>query len=112
MADRMLTVADLYEVHHDLNRRCFDGILPECTIAIGPSRYTKESIFGEYYPTGYGKGMILVDTRVADTDTKMRATVAHEMIHQWQDLLGMRLDHHSVFKGWCQHIHQLTGLTP
>lgn len=108
----MLTEADLQKVHRHINRHCFDGILPDTTIQIGKSRYTKESIFGEYYPTGFGKGMILVDPRVASDEFKMHSTVAHEMIHQWQDLLGFRLDHHRVFKAWCQHIERITGLIP
>lgn len=109
----MLTESDLQAEHRRLNKVCFDMILPDTTIHIGKSRYTKESIYGEYYPTGFGKGMILIDPRLKQGDEfTIRSTLAHEMIHQWQDLLGFRLDHYRVFKAWSQQIERLTGLIP
>lgn len=95
-----------------INRTCFDNLLPACPIHVGPSIYTKERIYGEYYPNGYGLGLILICPEVADTEERMLNTLAHEMIHQWQDVAGLRLDHRGLFTAYAQHITTLTGLVP
>lgn len=104
----------LIEWHNELNAQCFGGALPLPTFHVGvsvekrPKWERGEWAEGEYHGNGYGKGMILVDPRAPVP----KATLAHEMIHQWQDLLRKPMDHRTVFQAWCQHIERITGLTP
>lgn len=115
MADGMLTEDMLEEWHDQLNSKCFDGVLPRCTFYIGLSRNpaVKDGNYMALYDGTYaGRGTIFINPRfVKDPETAL-ACLAHEMIHQWQELCGLRTDHRAVFNAWCQHIHELTGLVP
>lgn len=114
MADGMLTPDMLKEWWMELNSICFDDQLPECTFVIG--EYRGPDMKGEYaalyYANYAGSGTIFIHPDSATDLTYAMECLAHEMIHQWQDLCRLRLDHRAVFQAWCQHIHQLTGLNP
>lgn len=108
----LLTEAVLSSWHQEINSLCFDGILPMPSFYIGLCRdpAVKAGDYEALYYADYvGRGTIFINPAHA---TDYKACVAHEMIHQWQDLCGLRLDHRAVFKAWCQHITQLTGLVP
>ncbi len=109
----MLNLVDeLQDFHVHINWLCFDGLLPSCPIAVGKSKYSKGKLYGEYYPNGYGVGLILIDPTCAASVLDMHRTMAHEMIHQWQDLFHMPINHGYMFQAWRAHITELTGLIP
>lgn len=105
-----MTEADLLAYHRALNEQVFDGILPDVPFQLSASKEKDYPRCGEYHGNGWGKGLILIDPAHHDTDTDLVATLAHEMIHQWQDLMGLRLDHCYSFKGWAAVIKERTGL--
>lgn len=115
MAERMLTVDMLKEWWMELNSICFDYQLPECTFVIGPYRgpdLADGTYAACYYANYSGSGTIFIHPDSTADLTYAQECLAHEMIHQWQDLCRIRLDHRAVFKAWCSHIHELTGLVP
>lgn len=105
----------LSEWHDELNASCFDGALPQATFCIGTIR-SYEAPEGPYmacyYADSVGRGTIFIHPDYASDPEVVKASLAHEMIHQWQDLCGLRLDHRAVFKAWCAHITNITGLVP
>lgn len=108
----MLTTDMLSYWHDELNAMCFDYQLPECTFVIGA--YRGPDLKGEYaacyYANYSGSGTIFIHP---DSDGDLlyaKECLAHEMIHQWQDLCRLRLDHRAVFQAWVVHIFDLTGL--
>jgi hypothetical protein len=110
----MLTTAMLAEWWWVLNASCFDLCLPECTFVIGPYRGPdlKEGTYDACYYANYsGSGTIFINCDLDDL-TYVQECLVHEMIHQWQDLCRLRLDHRAVFKAWCQLITKRTGLVP
>lgn len=108
----MLTEQALADWHMELNALVFDGVLPMPTFEIGPCR--DPELKGEYeacYSPDYsGKGTIFLQPEYAGTEYAARSCLAHEMIHQWQDLCGLRYDHRAVFHAWGTRIEQRTGL--
>lgn len=116
MADWVLTEEMLELWHGELNELCFDGLLHPCTFYIGLCRDPALKGTGDYealyYADYVGRGTIFINPEYCTNGTEVLAALAHEMIHQWQDLCGMRLDHRAVFKAWCSRINELTGLEP
>jgi hypothetical protein len=101
--------------HDELNASCFDGILPRCTFYFGLIRGCEAPKFPYmacYFADSIGSGTIFIHPDHAHDPDVVKSSLAHEMIHQWQDLCGLRLDHRAVFKAWAQHIAQITGLDP
>lgn len=99
--------------HDEFNAACFDGVLPTCTFVFGESKTVRSFVaMAEYIADGHGKGTILLDPRHCVDIPTARACLAHEMIHQWQDLCGLRLDHRAVFNAWCEHVTNITGVVP
>lgn len=102
----------LSQWHDELNAACFEGVLARPSFYIGLIRGADAPDFeydGCYYADSIGRGTIFINP---DTEADPKAILAHEMIHQWQDLCGLRLDHRAVFKAWAQRITELTGLIP
>lgn len=101
--------------HRELNAKCFDSLLPECTFVLGNYRgpdLKPGSYAACYYANYSGSGTIFLPVASSLDLTYAKECVAHEMIHQWQDLCRLRLDHRAVFKAWCSLITQRTGLVP
>jgi hypothetical protein len=115
MADGMLTEDMLAEWHGKLNSKCFENVLPLPTFYIGlcrdPVLGADDDYEALYYADYVGRGTIFINPRYCTNPEEALAALAHEMIHQWQDLCGLRLDHRAVFHAWGQHIYQLTGIT-
>lgn len=110
MARGLLTEAVLSSWHQEINDLCFDGVLPMPSFYIGLIRGADAPAFEYeacYYADSIGRGTVFINP---DFLANAKASLAHEMIHQWQDLCGLRLDHRAVFKAWAEHITQLTGL--
>lgn len=105
----------LEQWHAELNASCFDSVLPRPTFYVGVSRNpaVKDGNYMALYDGNYmGSGTIFVNPVFVKDELTAKACVAHEMIHQWQELCGLRTDHRAVFKAWCQHITDITGLVP
>ena len=109
-----VTEALLKQWHRELNEQCFDSTLPDATFYFGLCRDTEVKLDYEalYYGDSIGRGTIFINPAYNGTEAKAKACLAHEMIHQWQDLCGLRLDHRAVFNAWCSHITSITGLVP
>ncbi len=91
-----------------LNVEVFDGLLHPCQLTYGPLE--GEDVYGMCYPLEVERVRIHIDAR-ADTRGCMLATLAHEMIHQWQHQHGLDMTHGDVFKGWAEVLRIKTGLT-
>lgn len=114
MARGLLTTAHLESWHDELNASCFDYQLPKCTFVIGVYRGPEKMGPYEacYYANYDGSGTIFIHPSNTGDLRFAKECLAHEMIHQWQDLCRLRLDHRAVFHAWCHHITQITGLVP
>jgi predicted SprT family Zn-dependent metalloprotease len=107
-----LTVSQLCDIWHDLNRRYFDGSLPPITLvwskrltsSVGMfvSRTGPRSAWGETTTGRIDKREIRLSlrlltplfTRTPFGANELISTLAHEMIHQWQfDILKRRPNH-------------------
>jgi hypothetical protein len=110
-----MTEDDLRRWHRAYNGLCFEYVLPDCSLYLGLSR-DPDLADGEYeaaYTPDYcGRGTIFINPAYCTDEPKAKAALLHEMIHQWQDLCGLRLDHRAVFQAWCTHITSITGLVP
>lgn len=103
----------LSAIHDELNASCFEGVLPRCTFEFGLCRdpAIKDAEYEALYYANYsGSGTIFLNPAYNGTVAEVRACIAHEMIHQWQDLCGLRLDHRAVFHAWGAHILSITGI--
>lgn len=114
MASRLpLNIDTLPTYHQFYNDLVWGGLLPMPTFVLGRSKVKRKFIaMGEYHPTGWGTGCILIDPSQCATEDDQIAVLLHEMIHQWQDTYDFRLDHRGLFKAWCGHIETLTGFVP
>jgi hypothetical protein len=116
MAEWVLTEQMLAEWHDELNALCFDYQLPRTTFVVGYSRDAdwkdRTAYMALYLPDCEGKGTILLNPDYVKDEHGAKAMLAHEMIHQWQDLCALRLDHFAIFRAWAEHITNLTGLVP
>lgn len=85
---------------HVINKAAFSNSLPY------PSEIVVKKLRGAWgtchCDTTFGKPWSIISISTDITDRKMFiATVAHEMVHQWQYHFGDgKLNHGSVFKDW------------
>lgn len=108
-----VTEALMHQWHRELNRDVFEYTLPDTTFVYGKSKTVRKfKALAEYIPDEHGKGTILIDSTQVTDERLAKACLLHEMIHQWQDLCGLRLDHRAVFNAWCSHSTSITGLVP
>lgn len=87
-----------------LNEVCFGGLLEVPTFTSGSCEYP--DVFGVYYPD---QERIHIDER-CDTFTMFLSTMAHEMIHQWQDQNSKPVNHGNQFRSMAAHVKRRTGL--
>lgn len=88
-----------------LNDLCFGSKLVEPTFTSGTCEY--ENVFGVYYPD---QERIHIDDR-CNTVSLFMSTMAHEMIHQWQDQTDKPVNHGNQFRSMAAKIKRRTGLT-
>lgn len=81
------------------NRAIFGRALGPCQIVIADLEHC-----GEYL-----EQVIKVSSRITCMD-EAKATLLHEMVHQWQDEHGFKIDHGETFKGWSHIIYGYTLL--
>lgn len=96
-----------------LNTECFAGELLPPQITYGNETtegYGSDIADGVTFPLGGQR----VRVHLADTLTTRQAilaTLAHEMIHQWQYQHDLPMNHGETFTGWANLILAETGLT-
>lgn len=81
------------------NKQLFDGELPTPKILLVDLEH-----YGEYLDN-----VITVSTNITDRDIAL-STLLHEMVHQWQDLRGHKVDHGVHFLSWQGLILTATNL--
>lgn len=67
-------------------------------------------VYGLCWPLSNSRSHIQIDPTLCATRGDILATLAHEMIHQWQHQLGEPMTHGESFKGWADAIRDRTGL--
>jgi SprT-like family len=105
-AGDMPLAARLTYLHHQLNQRHFGAALAPLDIQV--SRRLARRL-GHYTPkslTGLQTGEIVISQRHIRRDgwSEAEHTLLHEMVHQWQDETGRRLDHGSGFRAKCRAV--------
>ncbi|HVA58784.1 MAG: SprT-like domain-containing protein [Gemmatimonadaceae bacterium] len=101
-------VARLQALHVRLNAERFDGTLRAVPVRV--SRRMRSRL-GHYVPAGEHTTVeIVVSRRHIQRDGWDDAvdTLLHEMVHQWQDESGLRVDHRATFRRKAREV----GATP
>jgi hypothetical protein len=90
-------VSRLRSLHQSLNLQWFDGSLATVRIALSTRMRRK---LGHYEPRSEGEPAIVIARRHLTRDGWLAVadTVLHEMVHQWQDENGLRVDHGPTFR--------------
>lgn len=81
------------------NTQVFEGALPMPVFLVKDLKH-----FGEYF-----QGAITLSSMTSILDAA-KATLLHEMVHQWQELHNKPLDHGHEFQTWRVLILEQTGL--
>ena len=104
------TQSDMRAAWIMLNETCFGGLLEMPRFTSGQTDMP-EAVFGVYYPEGDKgiKPLIHIDQR-CDTVSMFLSTMAHEMIHQWQDVNNKPVNHGNQFRSMAALIKRRTGL--
>lgn len=103
-----MTQDELKLLYSLLNTACFEGKLPMPVLTFG---YSEEpSVFGLYYPAAMGTPRIHLDERCT-TFEYQAVTMAHEMVHQLQDIEGKPTHHGNFFRSQAARIKRLTGIS-
>jgi SprT-like family protein len=101
-------IRELSRWHAAYNDERFGGVLP--TVPIRISRRMRSRL-GHYSPAADGReAEIVVSRRHIRRDEwgEVLHTLLHEMVHQWQDLNGMPVDHGAGFRTKARAV----GITP
>jgi hypothetical protein len=81
------------------NKQLFGSLLPMPKFVVVDIEHC-----GEYLA-----GTITISSRMSTPDLA-KATLLHEMIHQWQDHTGEKIGHGATFKDWAGMIRAVTNL--
>lgn len=100
------TQAEMKTVWRMLNDLCFASKLDEPTFTCGPAEF-EDPVFGVYYPD---QERIHIDSNLCTNVGALLATMAHEMIHQWQDQTNRPVNHGNLFRSKAAEIKRRTGL--
>lgn len=92
-----------------LNRECFNGELKLPQLFFGPIPAEFGETMGLTWPLESGISRIHLGP-LNDTRKSFLATLAHEMVHQWQHQNGLPLKHGHTFTRWSRPIRRKTGL--
>lgn len=99
---------NLHEKWAELNASCFDGELWPCEITVSPNtEWTSETWGGCFHAPQNRVAIWLWD----EIDPELlEATLAHEMIHQWQRQHGYPMHHNKQFRRKAKLVFERTGL--
>ncbi len=81
------------------NTKVFEGDLPMPTFHVADIKH-----YGEYF-----QNKITLSSNITDLNSA-KATLLHEMVHQWQDFRGKPVDHGHDFQTWRELILSMTNL--
>lgn len=81
------------------NRKLFEGDLPTPSLLVKDLKH-----HGEYF-----EGAITLSSNISTLDAA-KATLLHEMVHQWQHFHNKPIDHGSEFQAWRELILSATNL--
>jgi SprT-like family len=101
-------VARLRALHARLNAERFGGALREIPVRVSRRMKTR---LGHYVPAGPHAAVEIVISRRhirRDGWDDATDTLLHEMVHQWQDESGLRVDHGPAFRRMAREV----GATP
>lgn len=88
---------------HEINRDVFSGELDVPVLYLADFTW-----FGQYW---YEKGTHNIALRYWYKDeNEFFGTLAHEMVHQWQQQRGYKLKHGKRFKKKCKKVEKLLGV--
>ena len=87
--------------HRRLNHEVFGSGLGPCALTSGSSPPEYGPVFGYYLP-----GLIHIDHRVL-IKRELVNVLAHEMVHQLQDQLGLSVDHGKFFRAETKRLAKL-----
>lgn len=107
--DPGLSLSDLRTAWKVLNVACFGGMLKEPWLTYGPSD-CPDPVCGLYYPPALGGPRIHIDSRCTTLESVM-TTMAHEMVHQLQEVEAKPTNHGNYFRSWAAKIKRQTGIT-
>jgi hypothetical protein len=102
----MLTLKYLRYWHTRFNKLVFKGTLQKVPLSL---EVLHDEVLGEVWGLCYGTSIKIRSTL---TLPEARATLLHEMIHQWQYENALPMDHGRSFIQWEIPCRQLTGLQP
>lgn len=92
-----------------INLEVFGGILMPCQLTYGVSGL--KNVMGLCYALDGGRARIHIETSPYWLRCDLLATLAHEMVHQYQHQNGLPMTHGKSFKQWAAPIRRTTGLT-
>lgn len=107
--DDALLIDRLSNAHRQLNQTRFDGSLGLIEIRISRRMKTR---LGHFSPGGHGEPPHIAIARRhirRDAWTAVLETLAHEMVHQWQDETGRLLAHDPDFRRKAREVGIHTG---
>lgn len=92
----------LHKWHREFNADVFGGELGRPVLVFG---CTGTDTWG--WCTGT---RIVLSERLRDIPNECRATLLHEMVHQWQHERGLDMDHSSTFVQWVARCRDIAKL--
>lgn len=96
------TSRTLHKWHRELNSTVFGGELERPVIVFG---FLGDGTLG----LCYGK-RIMISTGLQYMPNECKATLLHEMVHQWQAQNELDMDHSTTFKQWIARCRDIAGL--
>lgn len=97
-----ITSNTLHKWHREFNTSVFGGELERPVLVFG-------NVGSDVWGLCHGKRIVLSE-RLKYIPNECRATLLHEMVHQWQDQQGLDMDHSSTFRQWIARCRAVTGL--
>jgi hypothetical protein len=93
-----------------LNAELFDKALRPCQLATPAFTVEYSDAQALCWPLEHGIVRIELDAAREYTRSSMLASLAHEMVHQWQHQNGLPTNHGQEFQGWVDRIETKLGV--
>lgn len=92
----------LHKWHREFNASVFGGELDKPVLTFG-------NLGDSTWGICHGQRIVLAE-RLRYIQNECRATLLHEMVHQWQHERGLDMDHSSTYTQWRSRCFDITGL--
>lgn len=93
----------LHKWHREFNATVFGGVLGKPVLVFGN---VGDGVWG----LCHGERIVLSEN-LRYIPNECRATLLHEMVHQWQHEQGLDMDHSITYSQWRARCLDVTGLT-